>query len=153
MLNSRAFFIVSALLPACFSSSVSLTPEAAKVTLIRESDRPLHCKYLGRINGSSRDSNEKQARSEAENEFRNQAAKLKGNFALLEDERSGPVGTTSRREVFLGGKALSCQTEAMEEANEKAEAKASEQKEAEEAASQPEEPAADEKKTKGKKKK
>jgi hypothetical protein len=133
MLEKCALFIVSALLPACLPNTVALEPEAKSVTLVHESERPLRCKMLGKINGTSRSSDEKEARAGAENDFRNHAAELKANFALVEADRSGLVGTSSERDVFIGGKALLCQTEAMEDADEKAAAAAKEQKEKEDA--------------------
>ena len=129
MLKNLAPFIVSAFLPACFGNSVALEPRAQAVTLVHESDRPLHCKVLEKISGTSNGDDEKAARTGAENDFRNQAAKLTGNFALVEAERGGPVGTSSERNYFIGGKALFCQTEAMEDAQDKAEAKAKRDKE------------------------
>jgi hypothetical protein len=132
MKSARVLVILSILLPAC-GHSVALAPEAKDVELIHESDRPLHCKMLGKINGESRASDEKLAREGAENDFRNHAAELKANFAMIDNERGGKVGTSSEIESFIGGKALACETEAMEEAKEKAEAKAKEQKELDDA--------------------
>jgi hypothetical protein len=133
MLKKRALFVVSALLPACLGSVVTLSPKAESVTLVHESDRPLHCKFLGKINGSSRSSDEKEARQGAENDLRNHAADLKANFAFAEVERTGRVGTSSEQDAFASGSALLCQTEAMEDAQEKADEKAQAQKEQEEA--------------------
>ena len=133
MLNKRALFIASIVLPGCFASVVALEPKAQGIKIVRESDKPLHCDVLGKITGQSRSGDVKEARQGAENDFRNQAAELKANFALIEAERSGPVGTSSQHDVFIGGKALRCQTEEMEEAEEKAAASARDQKEKEEA--------------------
>jgi hypothetical protein len=133
MLNKRALFVVSALLPACLGSVVALSPEAASVTLVHESDRPLHCKFLGKINGTSRSSDEKEARLGAENDLRNHAADLKANFAFAEVERTSRVGTSTQQDAFAGGSALLCETEAMEDAKEKSDEKAREQKEKDEA--------------------
>ena len=133
MRNKRALFVLSALLPGCLSSVVTLEPKAASVTLVRESERPLHCKFLGKINGASRSSDEKQARAGAENDLRNHAADLKANFAVIEVERTGRVGTSTQEDAFVGGTAQLCQTEAMEDAQDKADAKAQEQKEQEDA--------------------
>lgn len=130
-INRASLIVLSSLLAAC--GTTALSPEAKSVTVVRASDRPLHCKVLGPITGSSRGSDEKQAKAGAENDFRNQAAELKANFAVIETENGGPAGTTSDRKAFLGGKALHCQTEAMEEAEEKAAAAAQEKKEKEEA--------------------
>lgn len=136
MLEKRALLFVSALLPACLSNNVALEPRAESVRIVREMDRPLHCKVLGKIHGTSRSSDKKAAQTGAENHFRNQAAELKGNFALVEAERGGPVGTSSQQDIFIQGKALLCQTEEMEEANEKAEASQREKKEKDEAESE-----------------
>jgi hypothetical protein len=89
----------------------------------------LRCQVLGKISGTSRSDDEKEARQGAENDFRNHAAELKANFAFIEAERSGPVGTSSQHDVFIGGKALRCQTEEMEEAEEKQAKSEREQKE------------------------
>ena len=128
-----AHFVVVTLfvagLPACLGGTVALAPEAKSVTLVREGDRPLHCKSLGKITGSSSSSDEKQAKTGAENDFRNHAAELKANYAVVESENGGPVGTSTERNSFLGGQALLCQTEAMEDADEKAAADAQEKKE------------------------
>jgi hypothetical protein len=131
MLKMRAVFVVCALFPlqACFSSVVTLSPEAASVTLVRDSERPLHCKFLGKINGTSRSSDEKSAREGAENDLRNHAADLNANFAVAEVERPSRVGTSTQEDFFVGGTALMCETEAMEDAKEKADAQAQEQKE------------------------
>jgi hypothetical protein len=137
----KAFlFSVSMALPACLVNSVAkLNPEAKKVQIVHESDRPLSCKVLGKINGTSHAGDEKKARKGAENDFRNHAADLKANFALVEVERSGALGgTSSQREVFLGGKALFCRTEEMEEAEEKAQEEAQRKKEEEEQKAQEE---------------
>lgn len=133
MLKSRASFVVLVMLPGCFDNVVALEPKAQSIKVVRETDKPLRCDVLGKISGTSRSTNEKEARTGAENDFRNRAATYKANFALIEAERSGPVGTSSQHDVFIGGKALRCQTEEMEEAEEKAAAAEREQKEKEEA--------------------
>lgn len=131
MLKKRALFVVSIVLPGCLANVVALEPKAESVKVVHERDKPLRCDGLGKITGQSRSSNEKEARQGAENDFRNHAAELKANFALIEAERSGPVGTSSQHDVFIGGKALRCQTEEMEEAEEKAAAAERDQKERE----------------------
>jgi len=78
-------------------------------------------------------SDEKAAREGAENDFRNHAAELNANFAVAEAERTGRVGTSEQQDAFVGGTAQLCQTEAMEDAQEKADAKAQEQKEKDDA--------------------
>lgn len=132
MSSSRALFavsVVSVVLSGCLSNTVALAPEAKGVTLVREGDRPLHCKVLGKISGSSRSSDEKLAKQGAENDLRNHAAELKANYAVVESENGGPVGTSNERDAFLGGKALLCRTEAMDDADDKAAAAEQEQKE------------------------
>ncbi len=127
--RSVVFTLFFCALPACLGGTVALAPEAKSVTLVREGDRPLHCKSLGKITGSSSNSDEKLAKTGAENDFRNHAAELKANFAVVESENGGPVGTSTERNSFLGGQALLCQTEAMQDAAEKADADAQEKKE------------------------
>lgn len=125
------------LLPSCvFNSVKKLEPEAEHVTVVTDASRPIDCRVLGKINGSSHADDQKHAHQGAENELRNQAAKMKANFALIETDRNGPVGTTKQVEVFLTGKALACRTpemEAEEEKRHEAELKAKEEKEQREA--------------------
>jgi hypothetical protein len=142
--------MLCASLPACLGNVVPLQPQAQHVTIVHETDKPLHCEVLGKISGTSRSSDEKEARTGAENDFRNQAADLKANFALIEAQRGGQVGTGSLHDSYIGGKALLCETEEMEEAKEKAAAAAREQKDKEEAERQ--QKAADEKQEKAKEK-
>jgi hypothetical protein len=129
MLKKRLLFVVSVLLPGCFSDVAVLEPRAEGIKVVRETDRPLHCDVLGKISGMSRSSDDKEGKTGAENALRNHAADLKGNFALIEAERAGQVGTSSQKDFFVGGKALFCKTEEMEDADEKAEAAARDQKE------------------------
>jgi Domain of unknown function (DUF4156) len=129
----KALFVVSVVLPGCLANVVTLEPKAEGIKVVHDSDKPLRCDVLGKISGTSRSDDEKAARAGAENDFRNHAAELKANFAFIEAERSGPVGTSAQHDVFIGGKALRCQTEAMEEADEKAAASAHEQKEKDDA--------------------
>jgi hypothetical protein len=126
-------------LTGCVLPSVAdLDPEAKNVKVVRESTKPLHCKAVAEINGTSRHEQEKTAHTGAENDFRNQAAKSRANFALIEIERTRRVGTSPYREVFLGGKALQCTTPEMEEAAEEARKKAEEEKAEREAREQEE---------------
>lgn len=140
-LYRRPWLTVPLLVTACFSNVVVLSPKAEGVKIVRESDKPLHCEVRGKISGTSRSADEKEARTGAENDIRNKAAELDANFALVEAERHGPVGTSSQQDYFLGGKALLCQTEEMEAAAEKAEAEARAKREQEEAAKQEKEAA------------
>ena len=153
MLKKRALCAVAVCLPACFGTVVPLSPQAKNVTIVRETDKPVRCEVLGKISGRSRSSDVEAAKTGARNDFRNQAAELKGNFALLEAERGGQVGTGAEYDAYVGGKALLCQTEEMEEQQEKEAAAAREAKEKEQAAQAQKdaaesEPAAEEKKAK-----
>jgi len=155
MSSSRALLavsVVSVVLSGCLSNTVALAPEAKGVTLVRESDRPLHCKVLGKITGESRNSEEKLAKEGAENDLRNHAAELKANYALVESENGGRVGTSNERDAFLGGKALLCRTEAMDDADDKAAAAQQEQKEKEVAEREQKEQAEKEEQASAKKK-
>lgn len=128
MNENRALFCASLLLVGCLSNVVALKPEAKSVTIVHETDKPIRCKLLGKISGTSRDTDDKAAQTGAENDFRNQAADEGGNFALIEAERHGPVGTSSQKDYFVGGRALLCETEETEEAAAKAEAAEKEEK-------------------------
>jgi len=128
MLRKSPLLVVSLLLPGCLSNVVALEPKAQSVTIVHETDKPLRCDVKGKISGTSRSTDKKEAETGAANDFRNHAAELKANFAFVEAERSGPVGTSSQQDVFIGGKALLCETEAMEEAHDKADAAAREQR-------------------------
>ena len=130
MLKKRALLVVSIVLPGCFANVATLEPRAEGIQVVHESDKPLRCDVLGKITGRSRSDNEQEARKGAENDFRNQAAELQANYA------------------FIGGKALRCQTEAMEEAEDKAAAAKREQKEKDDA--EREQKDADEKKSQAK---
>jgi hypothetical protein len=137
MVAKRTLFVAAALaLPACLSNVVALNPNAKAVKIVRETDRPLNCKVLGKISGTSRDNDGKLAREGAENDFRNHAAELDANFALVETDRDNRVGTSSQRDVFLGGKAMYCMTDELEEQQAKEEAAAKEAKEKEAAEQQ-----------------
>jgi hypothetical protein len=92
------------------NSITKLDPEASKVELVPETEKPNECKFLGKIHGSSHADDEKVAKKGAENEVRNKTAALKGNFAIVESTRGGRVGTTSQREVVINGKAYFCKT-------------------------------------------
>jgi hypothetical protein len=133
MLKNRAWCVVAICLPACFGTVVPLAPQAKNVTIVHETDKPLHCEVLGKISGRSRSSDEQEAKTGAQNDLRNQTAELKGNFAYVEAERGGQVGTGAEYDAYVGGKALLCQTEEMEEQQEKDAAAAREAKEKEQA--------------------
>ena len=144
----KSTLLIATLLPGCFSNVVALEPQAQSVTIVHETDKPLHCDVKGKISGTSRSADKKEAETGAANDFRNHAAELKANFAFVEAQRSGPVGTSGQQDVFIGGKALACETEATEEAHDKADAAAREAKEKTE--TEQEEKAAEEKKAQAK---
>lgn len=130
MLKKASLLASAFALQACIMESVpTLSPEAKNVTLVNETSRPIDCKVLGKINGSAHTDGEKQAHQGAEAEFRNQAAKMKANYALIEQERSGPYGTTTQTDVFISGKALFCRTQEMEAEEEKKREQALKEKE------------------------
>lgn len=111
--------LVAVLLPGCFFNSVvKLKPEAEKVQLVPETEKPSECKFMGKIAGRSHADEEKEAKQGAENDFRNKAAALKANFAVIENVRGGRVGTTSQRDVVINGKAYACKTLEMQEKEE-----------------------------------
>jgi hypothetical protein len=159
MTKKFALCLLTALLPGCLSN-VALKPEAKDVTIVNETTKPLRCEVLGKISGMSRSNDGKEAQTGAENDFRNQASEFEGaNYAFVETERNNRVGTSDQRDVFLGGKAMRCMTEEMEEAQDKKEAEAREKQEKaeaeakakEEEAKEKEKTAAAEEKKKGKK--
>jgi len=160
MTKKFALCLLTALLPGCLSNVVTLKPEAKSISIVHETDKPLRCDVLGKISGMSRSNDGKEAQTGAENDFRNQASEFEGaNYAFVETERNNRVGTSDQRDAFLGGKALRCMTDEMEEAEAKKEAEAKQKQEKaeeeakakEEAKKEEEKTAAAEEKKKGKK--
>jgi hypothetical protein len=138
-MSPNTMVLLALALSGCLMNSVvSLEPEGKRVTLVRETDRPGQCKVLGKIQGTSHSDDQKAARKGAQNDFRNQAAELKANFAVVESERAGVRGTTSQHQVVIGGKAMFCQTLEMDEADEKRREEALKRKEEEELKAQQE---------------
>jgi hypothetical protein len=90
---------------------VKAEPTAVGVKVVRPDDKPFRCQVLGDIQGSSRAEDKDKARGGAENDLKNRTAALKGNYALVETDRSNPVGTSSYTETVLIGKALKCDEE------------------------------------------
>jgi colicin import membrane protein len=138
MIKALPVALLALSLQGCLINSVSkLSPEASKVQLVPETEKPSECKFLGKIVGTSHAEDEKDAKQGAENDFRNKAAAKKGNFAVIENSRGGRMGTTSQREVVINGKAYYCKTLEMQQAEEeKAQAaiQAKEEREAKEEA-------------------
>jgi hypothetical protein len=146
MTKKLALCLLTALLPGCLSNVVTLKPEAKNITIVHETDKPLRCEVLGKISGMSRSNDGAEAKTGAENDFRNQASEFEGaNYAYVETERNNRVGTSDQRDAFLGGKALRCMTDEMEEAQEKAEAEAKDKQEKAEAEAKAKEEEAKEK--------
>lgn len=133
------FTLIAFALQGCLINSVTkLDPQASKVQLVPETEKPGECKFLGKITGTSHADDEKLAKQGAENEFRNKAAALKGNFAVVENVRGGRMGTTSQRDVVINGKAYYCKTLEMQQAEEEKQQQAIQEKEDREAREQAE---------------
>gem|GEM_PF-2337708 len=134
-----AFLGVGLLAPAClFNSVAKLSDEGKPVQLVRETTAPVNCRVIEKITGSSKSDKEEEAFEGARNDFRNNAGRLKANYALVESERASNVGTTQTREVFIQGKALNCTTLAMEAEEEKRQEEARAKKEEDERKAQEE---------------
>ena len=112
MKTSDALFLFGLVaLSSCSYSEkiVKAEPGAMEVKVVRPDDKPFRCEVLGDIQGSSRAEDKDKARTGAENDLKNRTAALKGNYALVETDRSNPVGTSSYTETVLIGKALKCE--------------------------------------------
>jgi hypothetical protein len=89
---------------------VKAQPGSLDIKVVKVEDKPFNCKALGDIEGRSRAEDKDKARSGAESDLRNKALGLKGNYALIETERSNPSSTgSSYTETVLIGKALKCE--------------------------------------------
>ncbi len=105
----------------CFSygcvqaNLVEVNSQGAGVKVVKEDERPFGCRVVGDVRGKSRSVDVDKARRGAENDLKNQAAKLKANYVVLEIDRSGHVGTSQYSDAFLGGKALRCEDRDKEE--------------------------------------
>lgn len=109
MIALVAVFVLCGLVGCVTENLVEARPEASKVTVVKDVDKPLHCRNLGDVNGRSRSQDTAKARAGAQNDFKNRAAALKANYALIEDENGGHVGTSAYTEVLIRGKALLCE--------------------------------------------
>jgi hypothetical protein len=113
MKTLRTVFLLalgSSFLLACAYSEkvVKAQPEAMNVKVVRQDDKPFHCEVLGEIKGTSRAEDKDKARSGAEADLKNRTFGLKGNYAVVETDRSNPVGASGVTETVLIGKALMC---------------------------------------------
>jgi hypothetical protein len=85
-------------------------PGTIEIKVVKVEDKPFHCKVLGEIEGRSRSEDKDKARTGAENDLKNKTLALKGNYALIETDRSNPSSTgSSYTETVLIGKALKCE--------------------------------------------
>lgn len=132
MLTRFAVFLIPLVAVGCVLRDVPvLEPEGKKIKLVREGDKPIDCDAVADVSGTSRAQDEKEALKGAENDIRNKAAQYEANFVVVEVERTKQAGTGPYKEVFLGGKAMSCVTPEMEAAQEKTEAERKEKEEQE----------------------
>jgi len=112
MRKTFGFMVLSIVLVGCVTENiVEVRPAAANVKLVKEDDKPFHCKVVGDIHGTSRSTDREKARKGAEADLKNHAASLKANYVMIEIDRAGLVGTSSYSDAFLSGKALRCEEE------------------------------------------
>jgi len=110
MARTIVLLALSCALAGCVTESiVAAKPGASKVTIVTDVDKPFRCKTLADIHGTSRSNDEAKAKAGAQNDFKNNAAAFRANYALVEADNSGNVGTSTIKEVFIRGKALRCQ--------------------------------------------
>jgi hypothetical protein len=111
--NALLFLGLVALSNCAYTEKVvKAEPAAMNVKVVRADDKPFHCEVLGDIEGRSRAEDKDKARGGAENDLKNRTSALKGNYALVETDRSNPVGSgSSFTETVLLGKALKCKDE------------------------------------------
>ena len=105
------FLVTLPALANCAYSEKIVKPQPGSVDIkvVRAEDKPFQCKVLGEIQGKSRSEDKEKARSGAETDLRNRTLELKGNYALIETDRSNPSSTgSSVTETVLIGKALKC---------------------------------------------
>jgi hypothetical protein len=89
---------------------VKAQPAAMEVKVVKVDDKPFKCQVLGDIEGRSRAEDKDKAHAGAENDLKTRTAALKGNYALVETDRSNPSGSGSTyTETVLIGKALKCE--------------------------------------------
>ena len=89
---------------------VKAQPGTMEIKVVKVDDKPFNCKVLGEIEGRSRSEDKDKARTGAENDLKNKTLGLKGNYALIETDRSNPSSTGSTyTETVLIGKALKCE--------------------------------------------
>jgi hypothetical protein len=103
---------IAALSACAYSEKVVKTQaDAMNVKVVRQDDKPFHCQVLGEIKGMGRAEDKDKARGSAESDLKNQTAGLKGNYAVIDNDRSNPVGASGYTETVLIGKALKCEEE------------------------------------------
>jgi hypothetical protein len=113
MKTRHVLFLVTlpALANCAYSEKVvKAQPGTMDIKLVKVDDKPFHCQVLGDIEGRSRAEDKDKARTGAENDLKNKTLALKGNYALIETDRSNPSSTgSSYTETVLIGKALKCE--------------------------------------------
>jgi uncharacterized protein YbjQ (UPF0145 family) len=110
MQKTLALSLVSCALFGCVSESiVEVKPAAAAIKVVKEDEKPFHCKVLGDVNGKSRSGDREKARKGAEADMKNHALALKANYVVVERENAGNVGSTSTSDAYIYGKALKCE--------------------------------------------
>jgi hypothetical protein len=116
MQKALALSLVSVAFFGCVSESiVEVKPAAAAIKVVREDEKPFHCKVLGDVHGKSRSGDRDKARKGAEADMKNHALALKANYIVLERENAGNVGSTSTSDAYVYGKALKCEEEKEDE--------------------------------------
>lgn len=116
MKKTLAISLVGVGLFGCVSESVvEMKPAAAAIKVVREDEKPFHCKVLGDVHGKSRSGDREKARKGAEADMKNHALALKANYVVVERENAGNVGSTATSDAYVYGKALKCEEEKEEE--------------------------------------
>jgi hypothetical protein len=132
MTKTLPLTLVALTLQGCLINGVTkLNAQGSKVELVSETDKPSECTFLGKVTGTSNDDDAEQAKKGAENDLRNKAAALKGNFAVVENVRG-------KRDIVINGKAYDCKTMDMQLAEEEKHQKAIQDKEERDAKAQAE---------------
>lgn len=93
------------------ASAVLLNPNAKSVKISKEA-APQGYEEVGEIFGKSNADDQIEAMEGAQNDLRNKAADLRGNYVVLETNNSKSVMGTWKQgiEILLGGQAYCCST-------------------------------------------
>jgi hypothetical protein len=110
MQKALAISLVTATFFGCVTEGVvEVKPAAAAIKVVKEDEKPFHCKVLGDVNGKSRSGDREKARKGAEADMKNHALALKANYIVIERENAGNVGSTTTSDAYIYGKALKCE--------------------------------------------